>query len=324
MIPSPTRRTRRPCRRLIGPARRAMTPPPSSTLDWEGQTVLDRRGEPVGKIEEIFLVEETGKPEWGLVKVGGEHATLVPLTRAIALDKGISVPYDRSAIAEAPGVEPGAEPDQGKVDALYRHFEIDGGEAPAGGVAGGANGTGNGAVSASQTPPAPSYGPPAPTNSPPAQQAPPPPAPTQTVLGSQHGANDLRDQPLPDLFNQAKSQAQDLVGTEVKLAKAEIGEKVKEVGIGAGMFGGAGYVGYLASLALMLTFIFALAEFMPGWVAALIVTVVLGAIAAILALKAKKRMQEAGPPIPEQTIESVKQTMQTVKEEAKWGLGQTR
>ena len=103
-----------------------------------------------------------------------------------------------------------------------------------------------------------------------------------------------------------------------------MGEKVKEVGIGAGMFGGAGYVGYLATLALMLTVIFALAEFMPGWVAALIVTVVLGAIAAVLALKAKKRMQEAGPPIPEQTIESVKQTMQTVKEEAKWGLGQTR
>jgi sporulation protein YlmC with PRC-barrel domain len=310
-----------------------MSPPPSSTLDWEGQTVLDRTGQPVGKIEEIFLVEETGRPEWGLVKVGDDHATLVPLTRAITLEKGISVPYDRTAIAEAPAVEPGAEPDQSKVDALYRHFEIDGGGAPAGGVAGGTNGSGNGAMSASQTPPppsdrppAPSYTAPAPSYSPPAQQAPPPPPPpTQTVLGAaQSSFNDLRDEPLPDLFKQAKSQAQDLVGTEVKLAKAEMGEKVKEVGIGAGMFGGAGYVGYLATLALMLTVIFALAEFMPGWVAALIVTVVLGATAAVLAMKAKKRMQEAGPPIPEQTIESVKQTMQTVKEEAKWGLGQTR
>ena len=309
-----------------------MSPPPSSTLDWEGQTVLDRTGQPVGKIEEIFLVEETGRPEWGLVKVGGDHATLVPLTRAIALDAGISVPYDQSAMAAAPGVEPGAEPDQAKVDALYRHFEIDGGEAPAGGVAGGANGSANGATAASQSPPppsdgppAPSYTPPAPSYTPPAQQAPPPPPPAQAVLGASQGSfNDLRDEPLPDLFKQAKSQAQDLVGTEVKLAKAEMGEKVREVGIGAGMFGGAGYVGYLATLALMLTVIFGLAEFMPGWVAALIVTVVLGAIAAVLALKAKKRMQEAGPPIPEQAIESVKQTMQTVKEEAKWGLGQTR
>ena len=111
---------------------------------------------------------------------------------------------------------------------------------------------------------------------------------------------------------------------EVKLAKAELTDKVKDVGIGAGMFGGAGYVAHLASIALMLTIIFALAEAMAPWLAALIVTVLFGAVAAGLALVAKKRIQQAGPPIPEQTIESVKQTIQTVKEEAKWGLGQTK
>jgi hypothetical protein len=41
-------------------------------------------------------------------------------------------------------------------------------------------------------------------------------------------------------------------------------------------------------------------------------------------MKAKKKIQEAGPPIPEQTIESVKQSIETVKEGAAWGLGQTR
>ena len=41
-------------------------------------------------------------------------------------------------------------------------------------------------------------------------------------------------------------------------------------------------------------------------------------------MRAKKKIQEAGPPIPEQTVESVKQTIETVKEEATWGLGQTR
>ncbi len=56
----------------------------------------------------------------------------------------------------------------------------------------------------------------------------------------------------------------------------------------------------------------------------LIVTVLYGAVAGALALLGKKRIQQAGPPIPEQTVESVKQTIQTVKEEAKWGLGQTR
>jgi len=298
-----------------------MTPVPSSTLDWEGQTVLDHTGQPVGTIEEIFLVEETGRPEWGLVKLE-DGVTLVPLDRAIPLESGISVPYGRDAINAAPGVAPGDDPSQQQVDALYRHYEI--GDAPAGqppSSADNGNGHATGATAVHQATGAVSTG----FYSPPVQQAPPPPPPRQTVLGTaQRGSNDLRDEPLPDLFKQAKSQAQELVGTEVKLAKAEMGEKVKEVGIGAGMFGGAGYVGYLASLALMLTFIFALAEFMPGWLAALIVTVVLGAIAAVLALKAKKRMQEAGPPIPEQTIESVKQTIETVTEEAKWGLGQTR
>ena len=60
------------------------------------------------------------------------------------------------------------------------------------------------------------------------------------------------------------------------------------------------------------------------WLAALITTVLFGAIAGVLALQGKKKIQAAGPPVPEQTVESVKQTIQTVKEEAKWGLGQTR
>jgi membrane protein implicated in regulation of membrane protease activity len=101
-------------------------------------------------------------------------------------------------------------------------------------------------------------------------------------------------------------------------------EKAKQVGVGAGMFGGAGYTLHLASLGLMLCLIFALATAMAAWLAALVVTVVFVAIAGVLALVGKKRIQKAGPPIPEEAIESVKQTIETVKEEAKWGLGQTR
>lgn len=97
-----------------------------------------------------------------------------------------------------------------------------------------------------------------------------------------------------------------------------------DVGIGAGMFGGAGYVANLAAIALMLTMIFALAEAMAPWLAALIVTVLFGAVAGALALIGRKKIQQAGPPIPEQTVESVKQTIETVKEGATWGLGQTK
>jgi nitrate/nitrite transporter NarK len=99
---------------------------------------------------------------------------------------------------------------------------------------------------------------------------------------------------------------------------------VKEVGIGAGMFGGAGYLLNLVAIGLMLTAIFALATAMDAWLAALLVTLVLLAVAGALATKGKKKIQNAGPPVPEQTIESVKQTIDTVKEETRWGLNQTR
>jgi len=139
-----------------------------------------------------------------------------------------------------------------------------------------------------------------------------------------NGSPDLREEPFSDLVKQVSEEASTLVRNEIKLAKAEMSEKAKEVGIGAGMFGGAGYLTHLASIGLMLSLIFALSTAMPAWLAALIVTIVFVAVAGALALAGKKRIKNAGPPIPEETIESVKQTIETVKEEAKWGLGQTR
>lgn len=154
----------------------------------------------------------------------------------------------------------------------------------------------------------------------------PPEQPAPEVLDASRGEShgDMRDQPVSDIVKQVSDEAKTLVGQEIKLAKAEMTEKAKEIGIGAGMFGGAGYTLHLAALGLMLTLIFALSTAMPAWLAALIVTVVFVAIAGVLAIIGKKRIKKAGPPVPEETIESVKQTIETVKEEAKWGLGQTR
>ena len=256
-----------------------------TAFDWEGQTVLDREGEKVGRIEEIFLVEETGRPEWALVKTSRikGRATMIPLTKARPSEKGIAVDIDKDLISEAPEVDADDEPSEQQVNALYRHYGI---EIPAAETNGNGSHTTSGAAA--------------------------------------NGGSDLREAPIAEVAKTVASQAQTLVGQEVRLAKAEMGEKVKEVGIGAGMAGGAGYVAYLASIAFMLTLIFALAEVMPTAVAALIVTVLLAAVAGVLAMQAKKKIQQAGPPIPEQTVESVKQTIETVKEGATWGLGQTR
>ena len=290
-----------------------MTPPPPSPADWEGQTVLDREGDKIGKIEEIFLVEETGRPEWGLVKVGRikSHATLVPLTRARPVDKGIEIPFGKDVVNEAPAIEPDEDPSEQQVNALYRHYRIPVPAPSAGNGHGGANG-----ASAPQPPAtAAAYS----SAAAPVQYQAPAPNPS-----SSRRPGDLRDAPIGDVVNRVKEDASTLVSQEMRLAKAEMSGKAKEIGVGAGMAGGAGYVAYLASIAFMFTLIFALAEVMPEWTAALIVTVLFAAVAGVLALKAKKKIQDAGPPIPEQTVESVKQTIETVKEEAKWGLGQTR
>lgn len=106
-----------------------MSTPPHSPPDWEGQTMLDRAGEKIGRIEEIYLVEETGRPEWALVRTGrlGRRATLVPLSGARPTAGGIRARYEKSAVSEAPPVGPGADPSEEQVAAIYLHYGIDAG-----------------------------------------------------------------------------------------------------------------------------------------------------------------------------------------------------
>jgi uncharacterized membrane protein YqjE len=127
------------------------------------------------------------------------------------------------------------------------------------------------------------------------------------------GGADLHDASTGDLVSRLANEATALVRQEVELAKAELAEKGKQAGKGAGMFGGAGVVGFFAFGALTACLILALDTAMPTWLAALIVAVVYGAIAGVLALTGKRKVQEAGPPVPEQTVESVKEDVQWLK-----------
>jgi membrane protein len=102
-----------------------MTSPAHSTPDWEGRLLLDRAGEKIGTIEEIYLVEETGRPEWALVKLGriGRRATLVPISGATATGDGVRAGYDKATVSEAPPVD-GEDPSEEQVAAIYRHYGI--------------------------------------------------------------------------------------------------------------------------------------------------------------------------------------------------------
>ena len=85
------------------------------------------------------------------------------------------------------------------------------------------------------------------------------------------------------------------------------------------MIGVSGVVGLAAVGALTATLIMLLAEWMDGWLAGLIVTVAFAAIAAILAIQGKEKVSEAGPPVPEQTIETVKEDVQWAKSQIRSG-----
>jgi hypothetical protein len=128
---------------------------------------------------------------------------------------------------------------------------------------------------------------------------------------------DLRERPLPELLKQLSEETTRLVRQEIELAKAEVTQKGKQAGIGAGLFGAAGVIGFLALAALTTCFILALDAVMPAWLAALLVAVVYGAIAAVLALRGRSKVKQAVPPVPEQTIE-------TVKEDVEWAKTQMR
>ena len=106
-----------------------------------------------------------------------------------------------------------------------------------------------------------------------------------------------------------------LARQELQLAKAEMAEKGRKAGPGFGMVGAAGAVALLAAGALTAFFILVLDGVMPNWLAALIVALAYGVIAAGLYYAGKGRVQEAGPLVPEQTVE-------TLKEDVEWAKAQ--
>jgi uncharacterized membrane protein YqjE len=121
------------------------------------------------------------------------------------------------------------------------------------------------------------------------------------------------DPTLGALVNQLTNQVPELIRSEIRLAQAEMTEKGKRAGLGLGMFGGAGVVALYGVATLIATVILALALAMDAWLAALIVTVVLFAVAGVLALLGKKQVEQATPLAPEMAVEGVKEDIATVK-----------
>ena len=129
--------------------------------------------------------------------------------------------------------------------------------------------------------------------------------------------DELRERSIGELLKQLPQETTTLVRQELELAKAEMAQKGKQAGVGAGMFGGAGVSALLGLGALTAAAIAALDAAMPLWLAALIVGLVWLAVAGVLALQGRTKVQAATPPVPEQTQESVKEDVEWAKTQAK-------
>jgi hypothetical protein len=135
------------------------------------------------------------------------------------------------------------------------------------------------------------------------------------AVASDQYEGDARERGIGELVKDLANQTSTLVRQEITLAKAEVAQKGKVAGKGAGMLAGAAVFGLLALGALTAALIAVLGTFMPTWVAALIVMVLWAIVALVLAKAGQKSLQEATPPAP--------QTVETVKEDIQWAKTQT-
>ncbi|MDQ4049509.1 MAG: phage holin family protein [Actinomycetota bacterium] len=122
---------------------------------------------------------------------------------------------------------------------------------------------------------------------------------------------------MSDLVKQLTEQTKTLVKQEMRLAQVELQEKGKKFGIGAGLFGAGGLVAFFGTATLTAAVVLLISTALAAWLSALIVAVALLAVAGVAALRGKKEIEKATPPVPEHTVETVKEDVQHVKERAK-------
>ena len=131
-----------------------------------------------------------------------------------------------------------------------------------------------------------------------------------------HDPVDARERGIGELVKDLASQTSTLVRQEIQLAQAEVTQKGKLAGKGAGMLAGAGVTALLGLGALTALLIVALDSFLPLWLAALIVTLAVARRRRrARRLRQERHCSRATPPVP--------QTVETVKEDIQWAKTRT-
>jgi sporulation protein YlmC with PRC-barrel domain len=93
-------------------------------LGWRGRTVLDRKGEKIGKVGDLYLDEATDRPAYAGVRTGlfGRHESIVPLEGIVEQDDDLVVPHDAELVRDAPAIDPDAALEEAEQERLARHY----------------------------------------------------------------------------------------------------------------------------------------------------------------------------------------------------------
>jgi uncharacterized protein (TIGR02271 family) len=93
---------------------------------WNGRDLIDRDGDKVGSIGDIYLDEQTGRPEWIAVNTGlfGSKVSFVPTAEARAEGDDVRVPYEKSHIKDSPNAEADGHLSEDEEARLYRHYGV--------------------------------------------------------------------------------------------------------------------------------------------------------------------------------------------------------
>ena len=134
------------------------------------------------------------------------------------------------------------------------------------------------------------------------------PAPTPAEARAEHES-------LGEMFASFSAKLSTLVSQEIALAKAEATDSAKKAGTGAGMLAGAAVAGFFVLMFLSMALMYGLGALMPlGW-AAVIVAVLWGIAAAVLASMGKKHLDKIkGLPQTQQTLQEIPETLNPAKE----------
>src|SRR3954467_8214697 len=109
-------------------------PVTNDVLSWRGQELRSSDDDKLGTIEEIYLDTRTDEPEWALITTGlfGSKQSFVPLRDASQTDAGITVPFDKATVKDAPKIDPDGRLSREEETQLYRHYGLDYGETEVG------------------------------------------------------------------------------------------------------------------------------------------------------------------------------------------------